>query len=127
MRNNRTPGASGITVENLKEWHTKARPRYNQIQRGEGDDPIEPEPEAVEIWEKVLKIIDLAFETGEIPKSFWNGILVLIPKSNPGEFRGIALLEVIYKLISSIINARLQHSIKWISERQRHWYCGNGG
>ena len=109
--NNRTSGASGIKVEDLKRWNNQARPAYRFNSRE--NDPPDPIPESVEIWEKVLKIIKLAFEEGEIPKSFCNGILVLIPKSNPGEFRGIALLEVIYKLISSIINARLQHSIEF--------------
>ena len=36
---------------------------------------------------------------------------MLIPKAKAGEFRGIALLEIIYKLILSIINQRLSSTI----------------
>jgi hypothetical protein len=107
MRSNRTPGASGIKVEDLKRWHNQARPAYKF--NSKENDPPYPIPESVEIWKKVLKIIILAFEDGKIPKSFCNTILVLIPKA----FRGIALLEVIYKLISSIMNTRLQNAIEF--------------
>ena len=100
MKNGKAAGASGITVESLKKWHREARPL-------EG----EPAEESVILWEKVLKLIRMAFVEGEIPKAFCNGILVLIPKGKPGEFRGIALLETTYKLISSIINNRLQSKI----------------
>jgi hypothetical protein len=55
----------------------------------------------------------MAFQGEEIPNNFYNAILVLIPKNTNGEYRGIALLEVIYKLISSIINQRLVNGIKW--------------
>ena len=48
-----------------------------------------------------------------IPQDFCNGILVLIPKSDPGQYRGIALLEILYKLISSIINRRIGSKIKF--------------
>jgi Reverse transcriptase (RNA-dependent DNA polymerase) len=41
------------------------------------------------------------------------GIPVLIPKGQPDQFRGIALLEVIYKLVSMIINTRLSSTIKF--------------
>ena len=48
-----------------------------------------------------------------IPVAFANGILVLIPKSEPGKLRGIALLEVIYKLCLTIIHLRLQDGIEF--------------
>jgi len=49
----------------------------------------------------------LVFAEGEIPKAFSESILVLILKAEQGQFRGIALLEIPYKVISSIINTRL--------------------
>ena len=70
-------------------------------------------PRFIKEWENVLKIVEMAFTGEDIPSSFCNGILVLIPKNVPGEYRGIALLEVIYKLISSIINRRLVSGIQW--------------
>jgi len=72
-----------------------------------------PEPAAVVLWAKVLEIVRLAFEDGEIPRAFSEGIFVLIPKADAGEYRGIALLEIIYKLISSIINIRLIKTVKF--------------
>jgi len=56
-------------------------------------------------------MVRLAFVEGEIPQAFSQGIFVLILKDKAGEFRGIALLEIIYKLISSIINRRLSETI----------------
>jgi hypothetical protein len=38
---------------------------------------------------------------------------VLIPKAEQGKYRGIALLEVIYKLISTIIDTRLKDAIEF--------------
>jgi len=97
-------GASTIKVEDLRLWYKNAR---------EPENGAEPTDEAIEIWEKVLKLISTAFTTGDMPSALCNGVLVLIPKDAPGEFRGIALLETIYKLISCIINTRLKHNIKF--------------
>jgi hypothetical protein len=103
LRNNKAAGASGLTAEDLKSWHAEAQ----ETEEGE-----EPDDEATKLWEKVLELVRLAFkEEGVIPLAFSQGIFVLIPKAKSGEFRGIALLEVIYKLVSSIINHRMQVGI----------------
>jgi Reverse transcriptase (RNA-dependent DNA polymerase) len=99
MKLNKSPGASGIRVEHLREWKEGATRLTNPI--------------FLEEWTKLLKIIEMAFTGVDIPSSFCNGILVLFPKNVSGEYRGIALLEVLYKLISSIINRRLVNGIKW--------------
>jgi exonuclease III len=101
LKLNKAPGASGIRVEDLRSWWYKARKAK------------EMDPKSIELWEKVLALVKLAFTTGETPQAFCNGILVLIPKSVPGQYRGIALLEIIYKLVSSIINRRLERSIQF--------------
>ena len=99
LRNNKAAGASGLTAEMLKAWHGAAQPT---------DPDVEPDGPSVELWEQVLELVRLAFEEGVVPQDFYHGILVLIPKSSPGEYCGIALLEIIYKFVSSIIN-------RWIS------------
>jgi len=58
----------------------------------------------------VLKLVEMAFNGEDIPSAFFVGILVLLPKGD-GDYRGIALLEVVYKLISSIINRCLAKSL----------------
>ena len=56
---------------------------------------------------KVLELVEIVFTGKPLPKSFGTGILVLIPKGVPDQYRGIALLEVIYKLVLAIINQQL--------------------
>lgn len=104
LKNGRASGPSGIRVEDLKKWHKDAC---------EVEDDETPDPLAVAIWEKVLDIVHKAFSAGEVPKDLCSEILVLIPKSTPNQFCGIALLEVIYKLISAICNRRIQNAIKF--------------
>jgi len=101
MRLNKSPGASGIRVEDLRSW-------WNSARKAEVKDP-----KCVELWEKVLTLVNLVFAKGEIPSAFCNGILVLIPKTAQGEYRGIALLEIVYKLVSAIINRRLADAIQF--------------
>jgi exonuclease III len=102
LRNNKAAGVSGLTAEDLKSWHEAAQ----VTEAGE-----EPDRVAVVLWAKVLEMVRLVFEEGEIPRAFSQGIFVLIPKAKAGEFRGIALLEIIYKLVSSIINSRIQAGV----------------
>jgi len=97
---------TGLTAEYIKQWYEQAMEMDKETR-----DPVNPE--AVTLWEKVLEIVWLVFEEGEIPQAFGHGILVLIPKDKPGEFRGIALLEILYKLVSSIINRRIASKVKF--------------
>jgi len=86
-------GASGIQVEDLQLWHKNA----HKLEDGD------PSEETSEIWEKVLNLISTAFTNGDMPSTLLcNGSLVLIRKDSHGEFRGIALLEIIYELIFTL-------------------------
>ena len=71
LKNNRAAGAlAGLTAEDLKSWHEDAR---EPEEEGE-----EPDDEATILWEKVLELVQLAFEEGVIPLAFSQGIFVLI-------------------------------------------------
>jgi hypothetical protein len=96
LRLGKAPGATGIRVEHLRTWMSGATRAKDQIYVGE--------------WAMIKKLVEMAFTGEDIPSAFVVGILVLLPKPD-GDFRGIALLEVIYKLISSIINQRLAKGI----------------
>jgi hypothetical protein len=92
MRRRRVPGASGIRTEDLIRWQTH-------------------EPE---IWKKAVWLVQNAFATGSIPAAFGVELLALIPKTVRGDkLRGIALIEVIYKLCTTIIHLRLSESIEF--------------
>jgi Reverse transcriptase (RNA-dependent DNA polymerase) len=104
MRLGKSAGMTGIKVEHLRDW----RIEWNKAEKG-----WESKPEKVEAWKKVLQIVDTIFRGELPPKSFGNGILVLIPKPVPDQYRGIALLETIYKLVSAIINNRLKEKIQF--------------
>ena len=100
MKLNKAPGASGIKAEHLRTWMEGATKENEQRTH-------------VDEWNMVVKLVKMAFSGDDIPSSFCNRILVLIPKNTSGEYRGIALLETIYKLVSSIINQRLIRGIQW--------------
>ena len=78
LKKGKSPGASGIRVEDIKRWYRNANPQNE-------DDP-HPTEEDVTTWEELLTLVKLAFESGEMPRGFCNGVLFLIPKSNPGEY-----------------------------------------
>lgn len=54
-----------------------------------------------------MELIRLAFTDGTIPTGFCKSILVLIPKEEQGQSRGIALLDLVCKVVASVINTRI--------------------
>jgi hypothetical protein len=83
MRPRKTPGASGITIKDIKMWHHKAR-----ITEENGNKDIA-------IWDNIINIVTIGFTTGPILSSFYNIVLVLVSKPGNNGFRGIVFLETI--------------------------------
>ena len=84
-----------------------------------------PDATLVALWEKVIELMQLAFSTGMIPWDICNDILFLIPKSDPGQYRVIALQEILYKLLSSMINRRIGSKIEF--DDAIHGLCPSRG
>ena len=63
-----------------------------------------------ETWDKVVSIIHVAFRERYIPDALMWKTMVLIPKGKR-EYRGIGLVETIWKVCTSIVNSRLRSSI----------------
>jgi hypothetical protein len=58
MRINKAPGASGITINIIWNWYKKAKEGKQQCQH------------ALQIWQKIIKLIQITFFEGDIPVSF---------------------------------------------------------
>jgi hypothetical protein len=71
------------------------------------------EDENMEKWDRVVELVQHAFETGKMPTAFQASTLILVPKSNVGKYRGIALLKALYKLLSALINRQVCKRVKW--------------
>jgi hypothetical protein len=85
-----------VRREDLKEWCKEAR-------RDENPDTTK--------WDKVVALVQYIFETGRLPTELTWCVLVAIPKPSGG-FRGIGLLELMWKLMSSIIDSRMKENIQ---------------
>jgi Reverse transcriptase (RNA-dependent DNA polymerase) len=95
MKYNKAPGSSGIAVEDLRRWMMESEQEIPRRDR----------------WNRVVNVVQEAFRQRQLPERFNIGILVMIPKDKPGEYRGIALLEVLYKLITRIISDRINNNV----------------
>jgi hypothetical protein len=64
------------------------------------------------MWDNILEIVQMAWETGELPRQLLLSLLVIIPKPSGG-VRGIGLLETVWKLIERIMDRRLTQGIQF--------------
>ena len=81
----------GIKEEHLKAWLRSATRKKD--------------PDTKK-WDKAVSVIQVAFWEGKIPEALMWTTMVLIPKGK-GEYRGIWLVETIWKVCTSIVNSRL--------------------
>ena len=58
-------------------------------------------------WGILVRLVQHVWETGEIPQQMLWTTIVLIPKGNSGDFRGIGLLDSIWKVIERVLDQRL--------------------
>ena len=60
MKNRKAPGISKISVDELKEWHREATKENAN-------------PEAVELWRKIVELVQRCIEKRDIPRAFLMG------------------------------------------------------
>ena len=58
-------------------------------------------------WELVLRLIQLIFRDGKVPKYIVWATMVLLPKGKGGN-RGIVIVEVLWKVCSVVVNFQLK-------------------
>jgi hypothetical protein len=110
--NNKAPGLSGMRSEDIKGW----------AKTFEDTDP----PSRHDLpFSKLVDLVQLAFSNGTLPKNAYVSILILILKAHSMEFRGIGLLEIIWKLISAIIDTTQERDSistrnQWFSSRSQY-------
>ena len=80
-----TSSAVSMKGEHIKEWLDLA---YPQQKPGEQDIP----PAQPEQWDKLVKLVQYIFETGDIPEELHWSFLATIPKPDGGT-RGVGLIE----------------------------------
>ena len=88
----KAPGPSGMRIEIFKE---AAKEETGDQQR---------------LWAALAKLIVRVWVDNEVPQAFATAVLVLLPKkpgaTEPAEMRGIALLDVVYKILSRVNTTR---------------------
>lgn len=97
LKNGKSPGPTGMRAEHLKGWLEAAR-------RKEMPDGTH--------WCLLVSLVQECFATGVLPAQLPWSTMVLLPKGG-GDFRGIGLLEICWKLITSILDARIKDSVEF--------------
>ena len=61
-------------------------------------------------WDRVVDLIQTCFREQQVPTQLLWSTVVLLPKGN-GDYRGIGLLEMSWKVIESVINWRITSTV----------------
>ena len=95
--NGRSAGASKMRAEHLKTWLAGMKRE---------EDPEHGEEGAGDIWKQLVMLVQAVWDTGTVPVQLRWVIVVLLPKGG-GDYRGIGLLEPIWKIIERVMKTRL--------------------
>ena len=101
LKNGRAERASKIHGEDIKGW-------LRGIEKKERDN--NGQAEAGDPWRMCVQLVQTIWTTGEIPQQMLWEIFVLIPKGN-GQFCGIGLLELIWKVVEILMERRLREKL----------------
>ena len=129
LRNNRAGGPPRMRAEDLKGWLAVARrgEKEREAETKDGGGGGRKNDSAVaENWARVVERVQTAFREGELAEeSTWQAV-VLIPKGEK-DYRGIGLVEVMWKVVAVILNHRFTSSITY--HNALHGFragCGTG-
>ena len=99
-----------MRAEDLKGWLVAARrgdkDRETATKDGGGGGERERRTEAEGHWERVVELVQTAFRDGDLAEEATWQAVVLIQKGK-GDYRGIGLMEVMWKVVAAILNRRL--------------------
>ena len=103
LSHGRCGGASGIRAEHIKAWLRGAK---------KGEDPENGinHVGAGKTWDEFVELCSSVWVTGTIPQQMCWVVTVLILKGG-GEYRGIGLLEPIWKVLERVMDIRLEKII----------------
>ena len=116
LHNHCSRGPSGMQAEHLKGWLAAARNKEKE-EAAVGEENTEgnmyggkyTEPTDASNWDRVVDLVQTAFREGRLAEeAMWQAV-VLIPKGKK-DYRGIGLVEVIWKVVVVILNLRLTAS-----------------
>ncbi len=100
LTNRRSAGVSCMRAEHLKEWlwglKLEKNPEKRPYNVGAGDR-----------WRALARLVQAVWDKGRIPLQLRWVVTVLIPKGG-GDYRGIGLLEPIWKVIKQVMDHRLE-------------------
>ena len=105
LTNGRSAGVSRMQAEHLNEW-LKGAKLEEYSEKGPNNVGVGKE------WEALLQLVQAVWEEGRIPTQLGWVVTVLIPKGG-GDYRGIGLLEPIWKVIERMID-------KWLEVIAQH-------
>jgi len=100
LTNGRSVGVLRMRAEHLKGWLKGAKleedPEKGPANLGAGDE-----------WKAFVKLVQAVWDEGKIPIQLGWVVTVLIPKGG-GDYRGIGLLEPIWKVVERVIDRQLE-------------------
>jgi hypothetical protein len=115
ITNGRSAGASRMRAEHLKDWlqgmHEEKDPDLGAQNATAGDK-----------WRALLQLVQAMWDEGKIPPQLGWVITVFIPKGG-GDYRGIGLLEPIWKVIEERV---MDHWLEPIALHDSLHGCLNG-
>ena len=100
-----------MPAEHLKGWLAEfKREKREAEEKGEGKTDKEEGGPAEPHWENLVELIQTAFPEGELAKeATWQAVVII--QKGKQEYRGIGLVEVMWKVVTDISNLRLTASI----------------
>ena len=82
--------------------------------------------EGADNWTRFVDLVQLALREGKLAEEVMWQAVVLIPKGEK-DFRGIGLVEVMWKVVAAILNCRFTASITYHNFLHVFWAgCGTG-
>ena len=96
-----------MQAEHLKGWLAASKREKRAAEKGEGlKEGEEGEPH----WENLVESIHTAFWEGALTEEATWKAVVMIPKGKQ-EYRGIGIVEAMWKVVAAILHCRLTASI----------------